>query len=90
MNPDGDPRRDQLTAERDELSRTVQALAERFDVGARARSVADNVRDRGVAGWDEVVRSKLFVPVAAVVGAALALVGAAAWRRRDRSGIEET
>jgi hypothetical protein len=88
MNPGGDPRV-QLTAEREELSRTVQALADRFDVSARARTVAGNVRERGAAGWNQVVRSNLFVPVAAAVGAGLALVGTAAWRRRERRRGDE-
>jgi hypothetical protein len=83
MNPDTDPRRVQLVAEREELSRTVQALADRFDVGARARSVAGNVRGRGARGWDQVVRSKPFVPVAAVVGAGLTLLGTAMVRRQE-------
>jgi hypothetical protein len=83
MNPDTDLRREELVAEREELSRTVQALADRFNVGARAREVAGDVRARGARGWDQVVRSKPFVPVAAVVGAGLALFGTAMIRRRE-------
>jgi hypothetical protein len=81
VNPDADPRREQLVAEREELSRTVQALVDRFDLSARARNAAEDVRGRGVKAWDNAVRSGLFVPTAAVAGAAVALVGAAVWRR---------
>ena len=92
MNPeDADPRRAELVAEREELSRTVQALAERFDIPARARSAAGDVRGRVVGGWDRMVRSNLFIPAVAAIGAALALLGATTWwRRRGRSDGEAT
>jgi hypothetical protein len=45
--------------------------------------VAGNVRGRGARGWDQVVRSKPFVPVAAVVGAGITLLGTAMVRRRE-------
>jgi hypothetical protein len=83
MNPeDADPRRAELVAEREELSRTVQALAERFDIPARARSTAGDVRDRVVSGFDRTVGSNLFVPTAAAIGGALALLVATIWWRR--------
>ncbi len=84
MTPDIAGQRERLLTEREELSRTVQALAERFDVGARARTAAGNARESSVRAWDQAVRSDLFVPVAAAAGALVALVGAAAWLRRHR------
>jgi hypothetical protein len=74
--------RDQILAEREELSRTVQALAERFDVPARARAAAGDARASGARAWDQAVRSDYFVPVAAVAGSALALLAALVWRGR--------
>jgi hypothetical protein len=87
MNPeDADPRRAELLAEREELSRTVQALAERFDIPARTRSAAGDMRGRVASGWDRTVRSNLFIPAVAAIGGALALLIAAGWwRRRGRS-----
>ena len=83
MNPERTGQRDQLLAEREELSRTVQALAERFDIGARARAATGDARASGVRAWDQAVRSDYFVPVAAAAGAALALLAALVWSRRN-------
>ena len=74
---------EQLRRERDELSATVQELAERLDVGARARDAAGAVRTRVTGGVERVVRSPAFVPVVSAVGAGIALVfGARLVRRR--------
>ncbi len=86
MMPTG--RRDALQAERDDLGRTVQALAERFDVGTRARSAARSARSSGMQAFDRTVRSEFFVPAAAGLGALLALAGGAivlSGRDRPRS-----
>jgi hypothetical protein len=67
-------RRDQLVTERDELSRTVAALADRLDVGSRARDAVRSARGSGVHLWQRALASPLVVPAAAVLGAAVVWV----------------
>jgi hypothetical protein len=78
----GDIGREQLLAEREELARTVQALAERFHVTSRARAAATAVRARGRRAWDRAMGSNLFIAAAAAAGATAAVVVARPWWRR--------
>jgi hypothetical protein len=73
-------RRAQLLVERDELSRTVAELADRFDVGRGMRESGARMRARAL-------HSPLFIPMAAAVGAMLALALGAAVRSRSRARV---
>jgi hypothetical protein len=74
VKDDAAARRDQLVTERDELSRTVAALADRLDVGARARDAVRSARGSGAQLGRRVLGSPMVIPAAAALGAALVWV----------------
>ena len=71
MKDDSVVRRDQLVTERDELSRTVAALADRLDVGARARDAVRSARGSGAQLGQRVLASPMVIPAAAALGVAI-------------------
>lgn len=94
MSDEHEPDQDALLAEidqtRTELGETVEALAAKTHVTARARDAAgraaDEIKDAGetaAAGAKAAaVRGRRFAPVAAIAAAVTAVAGWRIWRRR--------
>jgi hypothetical protein len=76
---------EQLRREREELSETVAALADKFDVPARAREAADSARADLQQAWGRALRSPYLLPTAAGIGAAVALAASSGILRRHPS-----
>ena len=74
--------RRQISADREELGRTIQALAERVDVAARAREALSSARVRLRLATRRVGRTDVVLAAASLTAGAVALVSLIIWRRR--------
>jgi hypothetical protein len=76
---------EQLRREREELSETVAALAQKFDVPTRAREAAGSARAEVQQVWGRALRSPYLLPAAAGIGAVVALAASSGILRRHPS-----
>jgi Protein of unknown function (DUF3618) len=74
--------RELVLAQREELSRTIQVLADKVDVPARAREAAATAKARIGAAGRRYTRPEYTLSAVALVSAALSLVAFTIWRRR--------
>jgi len=70
-----------VVAQREELSRTIQVLADKVDVPARAREVAASARFRLASVGRRYLRPELALGAVAAVATAVSIVAFARYRR---------
>ncbi len=74
--------RARIASGRQDLARTVQALAEKVDVPARIRAAASSLADRGRTAVRRAARPEYILTVVAVVLAGIAIRREVAQRRQ--------
>jgi hypothetical protein len=84
VNPELARQRELIAVQREELSRTIQVLADKVDVPARAREAVASARDRMRAVARQYTRPGYALGAVAVVSAVVSVIAFSSWWRSRR------